>query len=138
MSVGEPFERIAIDLTGPHPPSTKGNKHILTVIDYITRGAEAFAIRTPDALTIARVLAEQVFTRYGCPRQLLSDQGGCFEAELFQNLCQIPGVDKLRSTAYRPSANCRIERLHRTLNAMRDTLVSTSQCDWDRDLTFVI
>ena len=175
MSVGEPFERIAIDLTGPHPPSAKGNKHILAVIDYFTRWAEAFAIRTPDALTVARVLAEQVFTRYGCPRQLLSDQGGsinqsiknyieplqdtyaealptqakrkrtvfrrwwncehapfgrclrsaggCFEAELFQHLCQLLGVDKLRTTAYRPSANGRIERLHRTLNAMLGKLV---------------
>ena len=138
MSVGEPFERIAIDLTGPHPPSAKGNKHILTVIDYFTRWAEAFAIRTPDALTVARVLVEQVFTRYGCPRQLLSDQGGCFEAELFQHLCQLLGVDKLRTTAYRPSANGRIERLHRTLNAMLGKLVSTSQRDWDRHLPFVL
>lgn len=42
MSVGEPFERIGIDLTGPHPPSAKGNKHILTVIDFFTRWGEAF------------------------------------------------------------------------------------------------
>lgn len=78
------------------------------------------------------------FTRFGCPRQLLSDQGGCYEAELFQQLCQLLGIDKLRTTAYRLSANGRIERLHRTLNAMLGKLVSTSQRDWDSHVPFVI
>ena len=86
MSVGEPFERIGIDLTGPHPPSAQGNKYILTLIDYFTRWAEAFSIRSPDALTVAKVLVQQVFVRIGCPRQLLIDQGSCFEAALFQNV----------------------------------------------------
>src|SRR6218665_513211 len=72
--------------------------------------AEAFAIRSPGALTVAKVLlAKQVFVRYGCPRQLLSDQGSCFEAALFQNLCQFLGIDKLRTTAHQPSANGQIE-----------------------------
>lgn len=90
MSVGEPWDRI--DIVGPNPPSARGHKYILTVIDYFTGWAEVFPIRSQDALTAAKVLAEQVFSRYGCPRQILSDQGPCFEAELFQHLCRLSEI----------------------------------------------
>src|SRR6218665_978935 len=85
-----------------------------------------------------RVLVEQVFTRFGCPRQLLSDQGPCFEAALFQNMCQLMNIEKIRTTAYKPSSNGRIERFHRTLNTMIAKLVSQSQRSWDLHLPYVM
>src|SRR6218665_970279 len=138
MSVVEPWERVGVDLTGPHPPSTKGFRYIVTIIDYFTGWAEAFPVRSQDANTVARVLVEQVFTRFGCPRQLLSDQGPCFEAALFQNICQLMNIEKIRTTAYKPSSNGRVERFHRTLNTMIAKLVSQSQRSWDLHLPYVM
>jgi len=37
MCVGAPWERVAIDITGPHPQSTKGNKFMITVLDHFTK-----------------------------------------------------------------------------------------------------
>jgi len=42
MCVGAPWERLAIDITGPHPLSGKGNRFIITVIDHFTIYAFAF------------------------------------------------------------------------------------------------
>jgi len=37
MVTGEPWERLSIDVTGPHPTSAKGNVYILTAIDHFTK-----------------------------------------------------------------------------------------------------
>ena len=112
------MERWGIDLTGPHPQSSGGHKYILTAIDYFTRWAEAFPLHNQEATTVAKVLVNNVFARYGLPMQLISDQGPNFESNLFQEMCTWMGVDKLRTTPYKPSTNGLIERFHRTLNSM--------------------
>jgi len=50
MCVGAPWERDAIDVTGPHPQSSKGNKFMVTMLDHFTKYAFAFPIRTHDVL----------------------------------------------------------------------------------------
>jgi len=75
MTAGSPWERISIDITGPHPRSRKGNEYILTMIDHFSKWAEAFPIRDHTAPTVARLLTTQVFARFGCPQQILADQG---------------------------------------------------------------
>jgi len=34
---GEPWERISIDITGPHPQSTRHNRYILTIVDHFSK-----------------------------------------------------------------------------------------------------
>jgi len=75
MWVGAPWERVAIDITGPHPQSTKGNKFMITVLDHFTKYAFAFPVRSHDTITVAKYLVERVFLVYGVPTQLLSDRG---------------------------------------------------------------
>ena len=43
-AVGETFERVAIDLTGPHPVSRSSNIYILTVVDLFSKWAEACTV----------------------------------------------------------------------------------------------
>ena len=124
MNVGAPLECIGIDITGPHPVSTTGYRYILTIVDHFTRWAEAYPIRNQNATTVANVLVKEFVSRFGCPRQILSNQGPCFEALLFQDLCRLLGVDKLRTSPYKPSTNGAVERFHRTLNSMLAKVVS--------------
>ena len=56
MTAGAPWERVGIDITGPHPKSTRGNIYMLTVMDYFSKWADAFPIRNQEASTIAKVL----------------------------------------------------------------------------------
>ena len=136
--VGEPWERIAIDITGPHPVSKSGNRFILTVLDHFSKWTEAFAIRNHEAITVAQLLADQVFARFGIPRQLLSDRGQEFESNLMKELCLALGIDKLRTTAYKPSTNGALERFHRTLNSMLAKVVADHHRDWDERLQSVM
>ena len=54
--VGEPFERIAMDIVGPLPQSSSGNKYILVICDYATRYPEAISLRSIEAEKIANEL----------------------------------------------------------------------------------
>jgi len=130
MMVGEPFERVSIDITGPHPRSSKGNVFILTLVCHWSKWSEAIPIRNHTATTVARALMVHVFSRLGMPLQLLSDRGPEFESELFAELCQWMEIDKMRTTAYRAATNGMVERYHGTLNSILGKIVSEDQKDW--------
>ena len=136
--VGEPLERLAIELTGPHPTSRSSNVYILTVLDLFTKWAEAIPLRNKEAVTVARALSDVVFPRIGLPIQLLSDNGREFENALMFELCRLLGIEKLRTTAYKASTNGAVERFHRTLNSMLAKVVANNQRDWDEWLPGVM
>ena len=79
-----------------------------------------------------------VFSRFGAPRQLLSDRGREFDSDLFTELIKWMEIDKLRTTPYQPSTNGAVERFHRTLNSMLGKVVRQSQRDWDDRLPAVL
>jgi transposase InsO family protein len=135
---GAPFERLSIDLTGPHCRSNNGFVWILTCIDPFTKWVEAFPLRNKEAETVARVLVEQIFTRFGVPIALLSDCGKEVDGNIMKAICRLLQIDKLHTTFYKPSTNASIERLHRTLNSMLGKIVAVHQKDWDAHLPYVM
>jgi len=123
MCVGAPWERMAIDITGPHPVSSKGKKFIITVKDHFTKFGFAFPVRNHEAPTVAKYLVERVFLTYEVPLQLLSDRGAELKGNIFRELCEMLGVDMIRTTSYKPSTNDALERMHRTVNTMLGKMV---------------
>jgi len=135
---GEPFEVIAIDITGKHPRSSRGNEYILTVIDLFSKWVEVFPLRNHTAPVVAKTLMDNFITRYGAPKRLISDQGPEFESELFQELCRRMEIDKIRTSPYKPTTNGSVERFHKTLNSMLAKVVAVNQKDWDERLNAVM
>jgi len=76
LQFGAPFERVHIDLTGQHPRSRRGSVYVVTIVEPFTKWAEAFPVANKEAATVARVLVEQFFCRFGVSIALLSDKGG--------------------------------------------------------------
>ena len=129
---------MSVDITGPHPRSSRSNQYILTLVDHFYKWAEAIPLRNHTAPTVARALMTHVFSKFGAPLQLLTDQGPELESQLFQELMRWMEFDKLRTTAFHPSCNGVVERFHRTLNSMLGKAVSESQRDWDERLPLVL
>jgi len=132
MLAGSPMERIYIDVTGPHSATDRNHQYILACIDGFTKYAEAFPFRDHDAETVAKILVEQVFCRYGTPLFLLTDQGKDVDGIMI--FCDLLGTEKLRTTRYKPSTD-QVERLYRTLNTILCKMVSTHQRDLDLRLS---
>ena len=136
--VGMTFEILSIDVTGPHPKSSNGHVYILTAIDQFTKFAFAIPMRNQEAETIARLLMEHVFSYFGVPMQILSDQGRNFESGLFKELCRCLEIDKIRTSSYKASTNGMLERFHKTLNAMLAKVIMDSQRNLDQMLPQVM
>ena len=137
LLTGAPWEWLGIDVTGPHPTSSKGNTYILTVIDHFTKWGELFPMRNQEASTVAKLLMDRVICVHGCPIQILTDQGPNFESQLFGELCRRMSIDKIRTSPYKPSTNGNIERFHATMHSMLAKWVSENQRDWDDKLPAV-
>ena len=52
--------------------------------------------------------------------------------------CRLYVVDKVLTTAYKPSTNGAVERFHLTLNTMLRKVVSTHQRDWVKMLPYIM
>ena len=126
-----------MDLVGPYPRTKRGKQYILTIIDAYTRHLTSVALADKTATSVSRGLVEEVYLKLGCPRSLLSDLGTEFKNQVLEGICKLMGIQKLRTTVHRPSANGRCERSHRSISSCLAKMVSDNQRDWDEHLPMV-
>jgi Integrase core domain/Integrase zinc binding domain len=98
QEVTECMARLAIDLTGPHPPTKRHNQYILTVTECFTRYLVAVPIRNRLATTVAAALNRYVFCVFGLCREIVSDQGAEFNGKVMKELLSRYKIRKLRTT----------------------------------------
>ena len=135
--ISVPFERIAMDIVGPLPRSSHGNRYVLVVCDYATRYPEAMAMRSVEAERVAEELVT-LFARVGIPKEILTDQGTNFTSMLLQELYRLLHIRHIRTSPYHPQTDGLVERFNRTLKMMlRKTAVEEGK-DWDRLLPYVL
>nr|GEW93686.1 hypothetical protein [Tanacetum cinerariifolium] len=89
-----------IDFMGPFP-SSRGNKYILVVVDYLVKWVEAKALPTNDARVVVKFL-KSLFARFGTPRAIISHRGTHFCNDKFAKVMSKYGVTHRLSTAYHP------------------------------------
>ncbi|GBM68306.1 Transposon Ty3-I Gag-Pol polyprotein [Araneus ventricosus] len=133
-NVGAPFERMTLDILGPFPVTTKGNRYVLVLMDYFTKWPEAIPIPDQEASTVAEELVRSWISCYGVPMILHSDQGTNFNSALFTKLCELLGILKTRTTALHPESDGMVERFNRTILNHLSLFVSRNQTDWDTHL----
>ena len=137
-TAGAPMERVAVDIAGPLPVTSAGNRYICVAMDYFTKWPEAYPIPNQEATTVARVLVEQFFSRFGVPFELHSDQGRNFEASVFKECCDLLGIRKTRTTPLRPQSDGMVEKFNWTLGQELAKFCTEKQDDWDEKLPLLL
>ena len=134
IKVSEPFELVTMDIIGPiQPVSRKGNKYVLVLVDHWTKHIDLDAMQAQTAKEVARRVFSYI-CKYSCPIRILTDQGKCFEAELFKELLALLDIDKSRTTPYHPQCDGLTERFNRTLESMLRCFIQENLEDWDEYL----
>ena len=82
------------------------------------------------ALSFVKALVKHMYLLFGCPILQISDMGGEFQNDVMRNIADLLGIQLNRTTAYRPSSNDAIERVHRTINAIFAKMVDENQKNW--------
>ena len=137
-TVGARFERIGIDIAGPYPETARKNSHILVISDYFSKLVEIFPLPNIRAETVADVLFRGWIKRYGCPREIHSDQGRQFESAVFQEMCKMLEISKTRTTPLHARSDGMVERMNRTMQNMLSKYIQENQKDWDLCLDFIV
>lgn len=115
-----PLELVCMDFLSVEPDSSN-TKDILVITDHFTKYAVAVPTPNQKARTVAKTLWDHFFVHYGIPEKLHSDQGPDFESQTIKELCELIGIQKVRTTPYHPRGNP-VERFNRTLLNMLGTL----------------
>ena len=114
-----PMDFIAMDLIGEfHPPSSQGNRYALTGICMLTGFTWCIPLKSKKAAEVSRAYLQHVYSVLGGSTKILTDNGTEFKNEVFKEMLQKLGTEKLiHSPPYRPQSNGRIEGFHRYLKA---------------------
>nr|GEY34983.1 reverse transcriptase domain-containing protein [Tanacetum cinerariifolium] len=126
------FDVWGIDFMGPFP-SSKGNKYILVAVDYLSKWVEAKALPTNDARVVVKFL-KSLFSRFGTPKEIISDQGTHFCNDQFSRVMEKYGVTHRLSTAYHPQTSRQVEVTNRGLKRILETTVGENRASWSDKL----
>ena len=125
----QPLELVHLDYLQIEP--CKGNiEKVLIVTGHFTRYAQAYPSKTQTVLATVKLLWNNFVVHYGFPTKFISDQGLNFESKLTANLCQVAGVQKLRTSPYHPQTNGQCDWFNSTLLNMLDALTPEQKKDW--------
>ncbi|KAL4342605.1 hypothetical protein GQ457_08G031620 [Hibiscus cannabinus] len=125
----ELFDVWGIDFMGPFP-SSFGNLYILLAIDYVSKWVEAAATTHNDTQTVQRFIKKNIFTRFGTPRVIISDEGRHFDNRSIAAALKKLGINHKLSTAYHPQTNGQAEVPNREIKSILEKVVNPNRKDW--------
>ena len=131
------IDRIALDIVGPLPKTSRGHRYILVIVDYATRYPEALPLRAATTKAVAKELM-LLFSRVGIAREVLTDQGSCFMSRVMKELLSLLQVKQLRTSVYHPQTDGLVERFNKTLKQMLKKAMDTDGKNWDQLLPHVL
>ena len=134
----KPFDKIAIDLDTECETSTSGNKHILTIIDHLTRWPDAFPILDKSADMIVSTFINEYLPVHVCPWYILLDNGTEFKNNLMDQVLQQLGIDRIFSAPYHPQSNGKLEVFHKYLKPTLKKLCEKDPANWDKYLNQIL
>lgn len=130
----EIFDCWGIDFMGPFPPSF-GYLYILVAVDYVSKWIEAVPCKTNDHKTVLRFLKENVLSRFGTPRTIISDGGMHFCNRPFEALMKKYGITHKVATPYHPQTSGQVEISNREIKNILQKTVNPDRKDWSLRLT---
>ncbi|XP_057312326.1 uncharacterized protein K02A2.6-like [Hydractinia symbiolongicarpus] len=115
---------LGCDLCGPFPTG----ENLLVCIDYFSRFPEVEILHKITSTAIVTKL-RKLFSRYGAPEELVSDNGPQFVSNTFKKLMNEFNIHHRRVTPYHPQANGEVERFNRNLKKVVQTAIAEAK-DW--------
>ena len=119
----------------PLPTTTSGNRYVLACIEHMTTYVELIALPSKSSAYVARTFLEQILSRFGVPKFVLTDQGTEFQGE-FQNLLTQQNITHWIAAKENPQADGLAERMVQALkrSLIRCLLDQIWGVPWDESL----
>ena len=124
----ELFDVWGIDFMGPFP-SSFGYVYILVGVDYVSKWVEAVPYKAADHKVVLKFLKENIFSRFGVPKAIISNGGSHFCNKPLENLLAKYGVKHKVATPYHPQTSGQVELTNREIKIILMKVVSSNRKD---------
>ena len=126
-----PWQRIHIDFAGPFH-----GQMFLIVVDSYSKWPEVLPMKKTTDATIIELC--RLFSCYGLPEQLVSDNGPQFVSEEFRAFLKGNGVKHIHCFPYHPSSNGAVERFVQTFKKAMQGQKTESQSFQQQLMSFLL
>ena len=109
-------------------------RNVLVLQDHFSKYIVAYVVKDQTARTAAKTLRIGYFGLFGAPAYLVSDQGKAFTGHVIAHLCELYGVQKLRTSPYHAQTNGQVERMNQTIIHMIGKLEEDKKACWSKHL----
>ena len=108
--------------------------NVLVLQDHFSKYVVAYVMKDQTARTAAETLRNGYFGLFGAPAYLVSDQGKAFTGHVITHLCELYGVQKLRTSPYHAHTNGQVKRMNQTIIRMIGKLEEDKKACWPEHL----
>ena len=118
---------------GPFPMSF-GYSYILVGVDYVSKWVKVTPCKIDDHRVVLKFLKENLFSKFGVPKAIISDGGTHFYNKPFENLLVKYGVKNKVATPYHPQTSGQVELANREIKIILMKVVNSNRKDWSLKL----
>ena len=109
-------------------------RNVMVMQDHFSKYVIAYVVKDQTARTTTETLMSGYFGLFGTPAYLVSDQGKAFTGHLITNVCELYGVQKLRTSPYHAQTNGQVEQMNQTIIHMIGKLEQDKKARWSEHL----
>ena len=109
-------------------------QNMLVLQDHFSKYVVVYVVKGQTAHTAAETLRNGYFGLFSVPAYLISDQGKAFTGHIITHLCDLYGVQKLRTSPYHAQTNGQVERMNQTIICMIGKLEEDKKACWSEHL----
>ena len=84
---------------------SRKKNYILVCTDYVTKWVEEKSLFRATKKSIVEFIYEDIFTGFGVPCEIVTDQGTQFTSKLMKELTEKYGIKHCKYSPYQPQAN---------------------------------
>lgn len=136
---GDVGDRWALDVAGPFPVASGGERYVVAAVEYVTRYAVATSVGEHTADAVAKFLMQEVVLRFGVFRELLTDGAPEMTGRVIELLVEMLQAKQTTPVPYRPQFIGLVERFNRTWKDCVATMMQDErQQDWELFVRFAV
>lgn len=127
-----PFEVVNVDHIGPFITSTRGNNHVIVIINNLTKFVKIYAVKNTSTKAFISCF-ERFVLDHGLPKRLISDRRTCFTSRAFAEYCSFTGIQHSLISVRHPQSNRQVERVNAVIVPLIQVNMSNPTI-WEREL----
>lgn len=133
-----PFAQWGLDILGPFPKASRSRKLLLAATYYFTKWVEAVVLVNIVDSIMKTFLWENIVTRFGIPKILVSDNGTQFKRKKILEFCRKLGIRQSFSNVAHPETNGHAKLLNKVILEGLKRRLENAKGNWVKEQPSVL